>query len=150
MFLSCILYDPQPEEMTYNEIAVKRQKELIEQLHKKGVQVLMSAHIYRFLLEDEVLKIALAQQERGVDIVKIVTFAENEAQQIENLKITDTLKRTLPFLFLSNGIGERLRHEGPSHGSCLYLGCLDDTVISKPSQPSIKALKITRDSLFQQ
>lgn len=70
------LYDPQPEEMTYNEIAVKRQKELIEQLHKKGVQVLMSAHIYRFLLEDEVLKIALAQQERGVDIVKIVTFAK--------------------------------------------------------------------------
>lgn len=142
------LFDPQPEEMTYDMIAVEKQKALISQLHQKGVQALMSAHIYRFLPAQEVLKIALSQQARGADIVKIVTYAETEEQETENLKTTALLKKELavPFLFLSNGISHRHRHEGPSLGSCMYLGCLDDTVVPKPSQPSIASLKSTREN----
>ena len=70
-------FDKQPGEMTYNETAVKKQRNLIDKLHKRGAEVLMSTHIQKFTPADEVLKIALSHQSRGADISKIVVGAEN-------------------------------------------------------------------------
>ena len=58
--------------------------------------------VLHFLPADEVLEIALSQQERGADIVKIVTGASSMDEQLENLRITHLLKKELkvPFLFL--------------------------------------------------
>ena len=97
-------FDKQPGEMTYDETAVKKQKALIEDLHKKGAKVLMSSHILKFTPADKVLKIALEHQSRGADISKIVVGAENREEELENLKIIDMLKRELsiPFLLLSS------------------------------------------------
>ena len=41
-------FDQQPGEMTYDETAVRKQKELIIKLHEKRTKVLMSSHIYQF------------------------------------------------------------------------------------------------------
>ena len=66
---------------------------------------------------------ALAQQARGADIAKIVTFANSEAEEMENLRITTLLKQELkiPFLFLSGGECHRHRRLGGILGNCMVL-----------------------------
>lgn len=142
------LFDPQPGEMTYRPEAVRKQKYLIEKLHETGAEVLISSHVLHFLPADEVLDIALSQQERGADIVKIVTGASSMDEQLENLRITHLLKKDLkvPFLFLSGGQCELHRRIGPMLGCCMYLCSLDDTGEPVPVQPMLRKVKAIRDN----
>ena len=142
-------FDKQPGEMTYNETAVKKQRNLIDKLHKRGAKVLMSTHIKKFTPADEVLKIAFAHQSRGADISKIVVGAENTEQQIENLRIINLLKEKLsiPFLLLSGGECKLLRRIGGELGSCMYLCVCEYDDFSTPQQPLLKNLKAIRDNM---
>lgn len=120
-------FDPSPEELTTNPKAIKRQMELIDKVHKLGGEVLMSSHVYEFRNADRVLEIALAQQSRGTDVVKIVTGANSIEDEIKNLEICRLLKQELkvPFLFLSSGDYSYLhRTVGPALGVNMWL-CFD-------------------------
>jgi 3-dehydroquinate dehydratase len=117
-------FQPAPEEMSTDEKAIAKQMKFIDEVHKKGGEVLMSSHIKQFRAPDRVLEIALEQQRRGADIVKIVTGAETQEEELENLKICNLLKQELkvPFLFLSNGKYNQLhRTVGPALGVCMWL-----------------------------
>ena len=142
-------FDKQPCEMTYNETAVAKQRDLIDNLHNRGVKVLMSTHIHKFTPADEVLKIALEHQSRGADISKIVVGAENAEQQIENLRIINLLKEKLdiPFLFLSGGECKILRRIGGELGNCMYLCVCEYDDFATPQQPLLKKLKAIRDNM---
>ncbi|MDD6876463.1 MAG: type I 3-dehydroquinate dehydratase [Clostridiaceae bacterium] len=142
------LFDPQPGELTVSPAAVERQKGLIGELHAAGAEVLMSSHVLHFLPCEQVLEIALAQQERGADIVKIVTGAETMEEQLENLRITHRLKQELkvPFLFLSGGMSGMHRRIGPMLGCCMYLCSLDDGVEPKPVQPMLRKIRQIREN----
>ncbi len=136
-------------ELTFNPEAVKKQMELIDQIHAMGKEVLMSSHINKFLPAEEILKIALAQQERGVDIVKIVGGANSTEEEMENLRITTLLKKELkvPFLFLSNGTHTKIhRMIGPMLGCFGYLCVLEHSPTAVPTQPTVAAAKAVRDS----
>ena len=85
------LYDRQPDEVAVSEEAIKKQMELIDELHKKGAEVLMSSHIFKFTSAERVLEIALEHQRRGADISKIVTQADSAEEEIENLRILNLL-----------------------------------------------------------
>ena len=116
-------YDRQPEEITMDETAIKKQMELIEKLHKKGVEVLMSSHVLKFIPAERVLEIAKEHERRGADICKIVTGADTMEEQIENLRIVNLLKENLniPFLFLSSGECQILRRIGGEiMGKCIH------------------------------
>ena len=113
-----------PEELTDNLTAIASQMDLIHELHEAGAEVLMSTHLNKFVPAERVLEIAFEQKRRGADIVKIVSDAETMEQQIENLRITDLLKRELgaPFLFLSGGTHSYLhRTVGPALGVFSWL-----------------------------
>lgn len=69
------LFAPHPLQMTEEPEAVRKQMELIDALHSKGAQVLMSAHTNCFLPGEKVLELALEQKRRGADVIKIVTDA---------------------------------------------------------------------------
>ena len=142
-------FDRQLGEMTYNETAVAKQKDLIDKLHKRGAKVLMSTHIHKFTPADEVLKIALAHQSRGADISKIVVGAENTEQQLENLKMINMLKEKLdvPFLFLSGGECKILRRIGGEFGCCMYLCVYEYDKFATPLQPLLKKVKAIRDNM---
>lgn len=142
-------FDKQSREMTYNETAVAKQKNLIDKLHKRGARVLISSHIMKFIPADEVLKIALAHQSRGADISKIVVGAENTEQQIENLRIINLLKEKLsiPFLFLSGGECKILRRIGGELGCCMYLCVCEYDDFATPQQPLLRKLKAIRDNM---
>ena len=136
-------------ELTMDEEAVKKQMKLIDELHKRGAEVLMSSHVLKFTPAERVLEIALEHQRRGADICKIVTGAENTDQQIENLRIINLLKEHLkiPFLFLSGGECHIMRRIGGLLGCCMYLCVREYDEYATKSQPLLHDIKIIRDIL---
>lgn len=138
-----------PEELTDNKEAIQKQMKLIDKLHSLGAEVLMSSHILKFTSAERVLEAALEQKKRGADIIKIVTKADTMEQQIENLRITDLLKRELnaPFLFLSGGICNLHRRLGINLGCCMSLCVYEHDALSTSSQPLLQTMKTIRDNL---
>lgn len=138
------LYDANDVELTENPEAVAKQKAVIKKIHEMGGEVLMSSHLMRYADKEEVLKIALAQQERGADIAKIVTNADSEEELINNFEILLELKRKLKieFLFLCNGTHCKIhRILGPTITGGLYLSVLD-TSTNNSSQPKMSEAKL--------
>jgi 3-dehydroquinate dehydratase len=142
-------FNPCEGELTMNEEAVKKQMALIDALHARGAEVLMSSHVLKFTPAERVLEIAREHERRGADICKIVTGAENMAQQIENLRIITLLKEHLkiPFLFLSGGECHLMRRIGGELGCCMYLCVHEHDALATPSQPLLRHVKAIRDHL---
>ena len=143
------LFCKHPEELTDDEEAIKKQIDLIDEIHGLGAEVLMSSHLYKFALAERVLQIAFEQKRRGADIIKIVTAADTMEQQIENLRITNLLKEELgaPFLFLSGGVSSIHRRLGIKLGCCMSLCVYEHDALSTASQPLLSTMKIVRDTI---
>lgn len=140
-------FDPCEGELTMNAEAVKKQMKLIDELHGKGAEVLMSSHVRKFIPAERVLEIALEHQKRGADISKIVTGADNMEQQIENLRIINLLKENLkiPFLFLAGGECHIMRRIGGAIGCCMYLCVYEYDELATKTQPLLRDIKAIRD-----
>ncbi|MBE7037490.1 MAG: type I 3-dehydroquinate dehydratase [Ruminococcaceae bacterium] len=138
------LFSPTALQLTYNQEAIDKQKELINKIHSFGGEVLISSHTSCFLPAKKVIEMALEQQKRGADVVKIVTKASNVEEEMENLRITTLLKKELdvPFLFLS--VGEHCKMHrmiGPMLGCAMYLCAQSHDNLSTKSQPVLRAVK---------
>jgi len=129
-------------EITYDERAVQKQKELINYIHSTGKEVIMSSHTKKFLQVKDVYSIAESHKERNADISKIVTNADTLEELTENYKISVLLKQDFKHdhLFLCNG-KECKSHRllSPILGSCINL-CLLNEDLTK-SQPSLAKMK---------
>ncbi|MBO5286485.1 MAG: type I 3-dehydroquinate dehydratase [Clostridia bacterium] len=146
------MFNPSPEELTTDKDAIKKQMALIDKIHANGGEVLISSHIQEYRSPERVLEIALAQQSRGADIVKIVTGANTQEEELLNLQTCALLKEklTAKFLFLSGGKYNYLhRTIGPKLGVCMWLcfSCHDETTyVGPPLLEAVlrlkKALKI--------
>lgn len=143
------LFCKDPEELTMDQNAIDSQRKLIDALHEKGAEVLISSHLYKFAPAERVLEIAYEQKKRGADIIKIVTAAEDMTQQIENLRILNLLKEQLgaPFLFLANGKSSIHRRIGEKLGNCMTLCVYEHDVNSTRSQPLLSVMKTLRDKI---
>ncbi len=141
-------FDPSPEELTNDKAAIDKQMRFIDEIHKRGGEVLMSSHIYSFRNAERVLEIAKEQEKRGADIVKIVTGADTQEEELENLEICNLLKQELkvPFLFLSGGKYSKLhRNIGPALGVCMWLCFREYDEFTYPGPPLLKnVLKIKK------
>ena len=140
---------PSKDEITYDEIAVEKQKALIDRIHSMGKEVLMSSHTHRFMTAEEVLELAKAHQARGADISKIVVKGNTEAEEMENLRITTLLKKELniPFLFLSGGPHCKIhRTIGPMLGCNMWLTTQKHDEYSVPMQPVCRAIRTIADN----
>ncbi len=136
-------------ELSMKQDAIDQQMNLINRIHNMGKEVVMSSHIRKFTPAETVLEVAYEQQRRGTDIVKIVTAANSEEEQLENLRTTALLKKELkvPFLFLSGGTHSKIhRMIGPQLGCISYLAVLEHDDRAVPTQPTIKAAKAVRDN----
>ena len=144
------LYCKHPDELTMDEKAVKKQRELIDKLHAKGAEVLISSHLYRYAPAERILEMGLEQEKRGADVVKIVTKAETTEQLLDNLRAITLLKENLkvPFLMLSSGPkGNLTRRIGPNLGCCMYLCVYEHDEISTKAQPLLEKLLPIRDNM---
>lgn len=145
------LFDPTPGELTDDPTAIARQKEYIQALHQRGAEVLMSSHVLKFTPPERVLEIALAHQERGADISKIVVGAETPDEEMENLKMIGMLRRELhiPHLLLSGGECKLLRRMGGALGCCMYLCVAEYDELATKAQPLLDHLT-TLQKLFEE
>lgn len=137
-------------ELSMKKEAIDKQMRLIDKIHEMGKEALMSSHTLKFTPAETVLEIAREQIRRGADVVKIVTAANSDEEQIENLRITALLKKELdkPFLFLSGGTHAKIhRMIGPQLGCVTYLAVREHDERAIPTQPTIKAAKAVRDNL---
>ncbi len=144
------LYCKDPDELTMDRTAVKKQQALIECIHNKGAEVLMSSHLYRYAPAERVLEIGLEQQRRGADVVKIVTKADDDTQLLDSLRAITLLKENLsiPFLFLAGGSRNGLvRRIGPNLGCCMYLCVYEHDEYSTKAQPLLTKIKAIRDNM---
>ena len=131
-------FSPAPDQLTYNEQAIRKQIEFSQKVHDLGGELLVSSHVLDFRSEDYVLGMAFEQKRRGADIAKIVTFSHDDEQLTDNLKTTVRLRETLgiPFLFLSSGEKCRLhRLAGPLLGASMWLCVAYRAPITTPPQP---------------
>ncbi len=136
-------------ELSRNQDAIDKQMKLVDKIHNMGKEVIISSHIIKFTPAETVLEVAYEQQKRGADIVKIVTAANSEEEEMENLRITTLLKKELkvPFLFLSGGTHSKIhRMIGPQLGCVTYLAVQMHDERAVPTQPTIKAAKAVRDN----
>ena len=136
-------------QMTENEAAIEKQMALIDRLHKMGKEVIMSAHVFRFLPAEKVLEIAKEQVRRGADIVKIVAGANTDEEEMENLRITALLKKELPvpFIFLAAGTHAKIhRMIGPMLGCFACFAVYEHDENAVPTQPTVAAAKAVRDN----
>ncbi len=136
-------------ELSLDPAVIEKQKAFIEKVHQKGGEVVMSSHVKHYLPAEEVLKIAFEHQARGADICKIVTGANSEEEEMENLRISMLLKQQLdiPFLFLSVGTHTKLhRTIGPALGSCMWLTVLKHDGVSNKAQPVCRAMRAVADN----
>ncbi len=131
-------FSPAPNQLTYDQQAIRKQIEFSQKVHDLGGELLISSHVPDFRSEDYVLGMAFEQKRRGADIAKIVTFSHDDEQLTDNLKTTVRLRETLglPFLFLSGGEKCRLhRLAGPLLGACMWLCVAYRAPITTPPQP---------------
>lgn len=136
------MYDAQPFELSFDRKAVSKQKELIAEIHRRGGEALMSSHVLQYRTAEQVHAIACAHAERGADIAKIVTAADDREQLGENFRTAVFLNEKLPVkaLFLCGGAFCRLhRRIAPLLGSPVYLcrWVLEHDDTSKFLQPDI-------------
>ena len=144
------VFDRSPDELTRKPEAINRQKKLIDEIHEMGKEVLMSSHVLRYAAAEEVLEIAYEHQKRGADISKIVTAANNEDEEAENIRITSLLKRELkiPFLFLTGGSHNKIhRLVSPLLGSCMSLCVQQYDELATKSQPPLRFVRFVTDNM---
>lgn len=143
------MFDKCEGELTMDEVAVEKQMKLINDLHATGAEVLMSSHILKFTPAERVLEVALEHQRRGADICKIVTRAETDFEEIENLRIIALLKEKLdiPFLYLAGGKCHITRRIGGMLGCCTYLCVHEYDELATALQPLVSEIKAVRDNL---
>lgn len=125
-------------EITYDHEAIKKQREFIEEIHKRGGIALMSSHMLKYMPRDKVYELAKVQESRGADIAKIVTNADTEKELTENLIISAELQNMIdiPYLFLCNGkCCAKHRMLSAALGSCMML-CSTE-LLPKHNQPNL-------------
>jgi len=144
------LYDPSPMEITRSPAAIDKQKHLIDRIHAKGADVVISSHMSCARTTEQVIEHMLALESRGPEVVKIVTTADTEDELAEALRTTMALKRELktPFIHLCNGKLSRLhRFVGPALGVSIAFAVHCYEPRYGMTQPTIRAMKAVLDNL---
>ena len=146
------LFCQNPLQLTNDPKAVRRQTELIEELHARGAEVLISSHTYRFVPFSETVDMIKEQHRRGADICKVVTGADSDFELAENFRISAQIAAlSYPALFLCVGTHcERHRRVAPLlRKAGMFLCLAERDEFSVPAQPLLSEAKLLVDSTFK-
>ena len=83
-----------PCEIVTDKEVIEKQKNLIEQVHGLGKEVLLSTHPYIPMSTEQVVDLAKFLDERGADVIKIVTRCDTDEQLGEAFQTMLALKNT--------------------------------------------------------
>lgn len=145
------LFAPSPFEWTEDPAAVAKQKRLIGRIHDAGAKALMSSHMTGTpRTAEEVLAQLRGQEERGADMLKIVTRCDTEEDLREAVRTFFLLNRGLskPFVFLGSGrFGRLQRFLGTSLGSAIEFAVPSYQDSNAYNQPTIRAFRAVMDGV---
>jgi 3-dehydroquinate dehydratase len=144
------LYDPSPLEITSDPGAIDKQKRLIDQIHAKGADVVISSHMSCARTTEQVLAHMRQLEARGPDVVKIVTTVDTADELAEAFRTTLVLKHELkkPFIHLCNGTFSRPhRFFGPTLGVSILFAVSRYEPRYGMGQPTILAMKAVLDNI---
>ena len=136
--------DSPPREVSDDPQAIDRQMRLIEATHRRGGEVLASAHTLTRLSPAGALAIGRIAEARGADAVKIVQFCASDEDVVESLESTVLLKCELkiPYVMMAMGeYGKLNRIMAPLLGSMLIFARQDYRPGGFLDQPPIRAMK---------
>lgn len=139
-----------PLELTFDEKAVAKQKEVIDRVHALGGEVLLSSHTFVYMTADEVLRHTKTLEARGADFIKIAMSVHNEEELMDAMKTTTIVSRELkvPFLHICMGqYGKLHRAIGPMLGSCFALCVQQYTPAGHKEKPLLRAEKAVFDHI---
>lgn len=142
--------DSAPREVSHDPRAVERQMRLIEEAHRRGGEVLASAHTLTRLSPAGALAIGRLAEERGADALKIVQFCATAEDAVEALATNVLLKKELSIPFVHMAMGEHgklVRPLAPLFGSMLVFARHDYAPGSFLDQPPIKAMRALFDNV---
>ena len=133
-----------PSEIVTDEAIISKQCDLIERVHAKGAEVLLSCHPKIPMNCEQVVELALFLEKRNPDILKIVTIANNEDELVESFRTMLALKREIkiPVTYHAAGsVGTLSRILNPVLGGHIVF-CVDRfTEASTMEQLDLKAAK---------
>ncbi|MCC6630027.1 MAG: type I 3-dehydroquinate dehydratase, partial [Chloroflexi bacterium] len=139
-----------PREITHNPRAVEAQLRLIEEVHRRGGEVLASAHTLTRMTSEAALDIGRLAEARGADALKIVQFCASYEDALEALQTSVVLKRELsiPFVHMAMGeYGKLVRPLAPLFGSMLVFARHDYAPGSFLDQPPVRAMRALFDNV---
>jgi hypothetical protein len=142
--------DSPPREVSDDPRAVERQAALIEAAHRRGGEVLASAHTLTRMTTAGALAVGRLAEARGADALKIVQFCASHEDALEALQTNVTLARelTIPFVHMAMGeYGKLVRPLAPLFGSMLVFARQDYAPGSFLDQPPIRAMRALLSSV---
>lgn len=145
------LFCPGKDEITCDENAILKQKEMIEEIHKLGGKVMLSSHTFRFLTMEETIAHCKALESRGADWVKIAVTANSMEELNEVNHTTAELQKQMkiPFFHCCMGqYGKLHRVYSGLLGSKIVLCVQNYNANSNPKeQPLLRSTKAVIDNL---
>ena len=139
-----------PKEVVTDETIIQKQCDLIDKVHAKGAEVLLSCHPGVPMNCQQVVELALFLEKRNPDIIKIVTAATNEDELVESFKTMVALKKEVktPVSYHANGkAGSLSRIINPILGGQIIF-CVDRfSQSSTMEQLDLKTVKAVIDNM---
>ncbi len=139
-----------PRDWTTNLKAIKRQKEVIEEVHRLGGEVLVSAHTRVHLSVEQAVSMAKEIESRGADIAKVVSTDFSFEDLLDTMRSTLEIKKILkiPFIMMSHGEHSKIgRVVCPMLGSMLAFCIQPVTPAGFPLQPPIRVQKLAWENI---
>ena len=145
------IFGPAKDEIAYDEEVIRKQKQLIEEIHEMGAKVMLSSHTFRFLTMEETIKHCKDLESRGADWVKIAVTASTPEELLEVNRTTVELKKQMkvPFFHCCMGqYGKLHRVYSGLMGSKIVLCVQNYNANSNPKeQPLLRSTKTVIDNL---
>ena len=139
-----------PRDWTTDPAAIQRQREIIEEVHRLGGEVLMCAHTRVHLSVEEAVSMAKEMEARGADIAKVVSVNTNYEDLLDSMLATLEIKNALgiPFIMMSHGEHSKIgRVVCPILGSMLAFCTQPLSPGGYPLQPPIRAMKAAWENI---
>ncbi len=139
-----------PRDWTTDPAAIQRQREIIEEVHRLGGEVLMCAHTRVHLSVEEAVSMAKEMEARGADIAKVVSVNTNYEDLLDSMRATLEIKNALgiPFIMMSHGEHSKIgRVVCPILGSMLAFCTQPLSPGGYPLQPPISAMKAAWENI---
>ncbi len=137
------LYAPDPMQLTFDTVAIDKQKRLFDEIRKRGAAAELSCHTPCAVNCEKTLEMMKAMESRGADLVKIVTRAESPDDLAEAFRTTSVLKAELkvPFIHLVSGTYARPhRMAGATLGGAIVFAVHHYEENKEITQPTVKEM----------